>query len=246
MTTLKPKLLLWTICILPTVTLITTYTITEKLGHTNMKIPFISSSINQAPESCIGTLGLSITSFIMVLVTFIKYLITKFNIDNDPYTGSLRDNTSHIEQKRHRLNILSISIGILSAFGMLGVASFQYRNAGIVHLIFATMFFLGGVSYMIVQTYLDSILALERKVLICRKIMTVASIFLFFPYLILQFVNGEYRSTFQNVSAVFEISSALTLFLYFITYFYEFSQLKLHIDFTYPQSTSRVPSYNPN
>ncbi|KAF2069897.1 hypothetical protein CYY_008783 [Polysphondylium violaceum] len=222
-TMIKPKYLLWVMLFLPAATLIVTYTLTVKLHHDDMIIPFISSSINFAPESCIGALGISITSFILVLIIFVKYLIGKFNILNDPYTQD--------EKRRHITNKACLGLGLISAFGMNGVASFQYHNAPIPHIVFATLFFLFGVVYLLIQTYMDSITkSLPRGMMIFRRINSIASLFFFIPYLVFQFFE---KAIYQNIAAAFEILSAATFFLYFITYFYEFSQLKLNIDFSY-------------
>jgi len=222
-TMIKPKYLLWIMVFLPAATLVVTYALTEKLGHDDMIIPFISSSINFAPESCIGALGLSITAFTMVLIVSVKYLIGKFNILNDPYSSD--------EKRRHITNKACLALGLISAFGMNGVAAFQYHNAPIPHIVFATLFFLFGVVYLLVQTYVDSITkSLARGMMIFRRIISITSLLFFIPYLVFQFFS---KPIYQNVAAAFEILSAGTFFLYFITYFYEFSQLKLNIDFSY-------------
>ncbi|EGC31660.1 hypothetical protein DICPUDRAFT_89564 [Dictyostelium purpureum] len=176
---IRPSFLIYTVATIVPITLITTYTIPEKLHHDKQIIPFISSSINNAPEG--------------------DYF-NKFHI-----------------------------IGIVSAFSMNGVASFQYKNAMDPHLIFAALFFLCGFTYIVTQTILDKKTSnIPSKIFIIRVVLCCVCS-LFFIYVTLQFFKGP---LLQNISALFEIISASCIFIYLVTYLYEFSKMTLNIDFS--------------
>ncbi|KAN0026285.1 hypothetical protein ACTFIV_007269 [Dictyostelium citrinum] len=223
-TQIKPFYILCIISIFVPITFITTYTITEVRGDDDQIIPYISDTIDFAPESCIGTFGLSIIAFLMIIVVFIKHLIIKNNIVEKEYSDDKK------EKKELKFNRFSTSMGLISGLSMHGVSSFQFHNANLVHVIFAALFFLCGFIYLLTQTILDkNSTDIPFKVSIIRKILICIS-FLFIGYIITQFF-------IDNLAAIFEIISALSIFAYMVTFFYEFSNLTLNIEFSKPIKT---------
>ncbi|KAM9971655.1 hypothetical protein ACTFIW_011638 [Dictyostelium discoideum] len=219
-TQIKPFYILCIISLFVPITFITTYAITEVRGDDDQIIPYISDTIDFAPESCIGTFGLSIIAFLMIIVVFIKHLIIKNNIIEKEYPDDKK------EKKELRFNRFSTSMGFISGLSMHGVSSFQFHNANLVHVIFAALFFLCGFIYLLTQTILDikNSSDIPLKVLIIRKILICVSC-LFVGYIITQFF-------IDNLAAIFEIISALSIFAYMVTFFYEFSNLTLNIEFS--------------
>ncbi|KAM9980486.1 hypothetical protein ACTFIZ_007859 [Dictyostelium cf. discoideum] len=196
-TQIKPFYILCIISLFVPITFITTYTITEVRGDDDQIIPYISDTIDFAPESCIGTFGLSIIAFLMIIVVFIKHLIIKNNIIEKEYSYDKK------EIKELRLNRFSTSMGFVSGLSMHGVSSFQFHNANLVHVIFAALFFLCGFIYLLTQTILD-----------IKNSNIITQFFI------------------DNLAAIFEIISALSIFAYMVTFFYEFSNLTLNIEFS--------------
>ncbi|EFA81095.1 hypothetical protein PPL_05931 [Heterostelium album PN500] len=206
-----------------------------KLGDQTQTIPFISETLNNSPESCIGTLGLSVTSWVMVFIIFIKQSITKFMINNSPFTSSF--DTFWTDSRKEAFNKITSITGTISAFSLTGVASFQYKNLPIPHIIFALLFFFGGLAYIILQTILDyNISSFSRNMIRLRIFLSGLCLAFIIPYAILQFID-EYW--FSNISALFEILSAATLFVYFMTYIHEFGQFEMSLDFHYKQNTEK-------
>ncbi|KAK5575103.1 hypothetical protein RB653_010359 [Dictyostelium firmibasis] len=230
-THIKPFYLLCFISIIVPITFITTYTITEVIGDDDQIIPYISDTIDFAPESCIGTFGLSIIAFLMIIIVFIKHLIVKNNIVENEYSDDKR------EKKQLRFNRFSTSMGFISGLSMHGVSSFQFHNANLVHIIFAALFFLCGFIYLLTQTILDNKTSnnIPLKISIIRKILICISC-LFIAYIITQFF-------IDNLAAIFEIISALSIFAYIITFFYEFSNLTLNIEFNKPIKKLNASGY---
>ena len=93
--------------------------------------PFISDTGTTPPASCVFGLFLNMSACFGVVAIFIRH--------------------RHLEGKNthhgvHKLNDIAMFVGLLSCFGMMMVACFQWSVAGIPHLLGAFMvFFLGGV-----------------------------------------------------------------------------------------------------
>ncbi|KAN0033535.1 hypothetical protein ACTA71_007222 [Dictyostelium dimigraforme] len=207
-THIKPFYILCILSIFVPITFITTYTITEVRGDDDQIIPYISDTIDFAP------------AFLMITVVFIKHLIIKNNIVEKEFSDDKK------RKKELRFNRFSTSMGFISGLSMHGVSSFQYHNANLVHVIFAALFFLCGFIYLFTQTILDNKNSTDipLKVSIIRKILICVSC-LFIGYIITQFF-------IDNLAAIFEIISALSIFAYMVTFFYEFSNVTLNVECT--------------
>ncbi|EAL69038.1 hypothetical protein DDB_G0277073 [Dictyostelium discoideum AX4] len=192
-TIVNPTFLLWIIVILVPVTLITTYTMTDELHPDSQIIPFISSSINNAPDNIIN------------------------------YQGEIN------QESKMKFNKFIASMGIISGFSLNGVASFQYKNASVPHLIFAALFFICGFIFILTQTIIDDQISNNsNRIKNIRKVLIFICC-LFIPYVILQFIQNPIA---KNISAIFEISSASCIFIYMVSFFFEFSKVNLNIEFS--------------
>mmetsp|Transcript_5549 Transcript_5549/g.7769 ORF Transcript_5549/g.7769 Transcript_5549/m.7769 type:complete len:244 (+) Transcript_5549:43-774(+) len=220
------RIVLYLLAVVPTATLIATYTITELRHDTPLVIPFISASIDYSPESCIGTLGLTITAALSFVAMFTKYLQVSALVDHRE--ASLRITQINPSSLRSH-NTAGFIVGCISLFGLIGVAAFQYHNVPAAHLVFAIMFFFGVGVHLILMATLDRKISEERALASLRMILSGLSIILFFPATFPMFWG------YNNLSAAFEISNAAVIFSYFLTYYREFSRIKLTINVVDPK-----------
>ncbi|KAM9984760.1 hypothetical protein ACTFIY_009211 [Dictyostelium cf. discoideum] len=239
---LKPSVLLWILAILIPSTLITTYTLTVLLFHgIRRTVPYISDTIDFSPESCIGTFFISISAFLVFIIVFVKHFLLQNNI-NQNFNNVFILNENENEKKKNRakiLNRISTFFGLTCVISIHGVSSFQYHNTGVVHLIFAASFFFTGFIYLFTQTYLDHKYSkLPKKILILRRVISLTTS-VFIGYIILQFFK-------DNLAAILEIISALSIFFYLISYFYEFSKITINFQINSISQIEQQKEYNEN
>jgi len=228
-------------------TILSTYLIGRFLGHFNNVIPFISSSLDYPPESCIGTLGLSLVAFTVALIGIIKFRFEQLLIDRKLGLQS----GDNIIKKFQVSNNISLIVILLSMVGLVGVVSFQYHLIPICHLVSAFLFFVGAVIYMNIIAFLDLKLSktqyysgndLEYNLVAKTNQNSVAfayfrialaevSIIFFVIFFVLQF---SVESLLQSISALFEIICAAVLFIFVISYWKEFSIMKLTLRIDHP------------
>eukprot|EP00947_MAST-08B_sp_MAST-8B-sp1_P002572 g2572.t1 len=230
--TLKPTVLLGLVLLLPLVTLCVTYRMTAAIvvnGTTGATVfdekgYFISASIDRAPASNLGTLGLSLTLSAMFWVCFIRHKIVKKQLIGH---SMLLHRTSYI------LSIISISGGF-------GIVSYQHHLGPVLHNFFALVFFVGGVSYVIMDTFLDYYYYLcAWRMRLCRAAFAVAVVaslllFLFFMGRHMKCMNsvraGDGRCTidedmpWRHAAAAAEIAMFVIFISFFATYWPSFSE----------------------
>lgn len=119
------------------ITFTTAYAISFAKGYLFYPYFFLSSSIDNAPASCVGSFGLSLS---LVAIPFVS--LARF---------------SQIEVRRPRLffNKVGLLCGLLSAVAGHGVASFQSSHGLPVHLTFAGTFFTAGTAVAVSQCVVD-------------------------------------------------------------------------------------------
>ncbi|KAM9971805.1 hypothetical protein ACTFIW_011788 [Dictyostelium discoideum] len=231
---LKPSVLLWILAILIPSTLITTYTLTVLLFHgIRRTVPYISDTIDFSPESCIGTFFISISAFLVFIVVFVKHFLLQNNI-NQNFNNDIILNENENEKKKNRakiLNRISTFFGLICGVCIHGVSSFQYHNTGLVHSIFAASFFFTGFIYLFTQTYLDHKFSkLPKRILILRRVISLTTS-VFIGY---------------NLAAILEIISALSIFFYIISFFYEFSKITINFQINTISQIEQQKQYNEN
>ncbi|KAM9952089.1 hypothetical protein ACTFIT_002776 [Dictyostelium discoideum] len=231
---LKPSVLLWILAILIPSTLITTYTLTVLLFHgIRRTVPYISDTIDFSPESCIGTFFISISAFLVFIVVFVKHFLLQNNI-NQNFNIDIILNENENEKKKNRakmLNRISTFLGLICGVCIHGVSSFQYHNTGLVHSIFAASFFFTGFIYIFTQTYLDHKFSkLPKRILILRRVISLTTS-VFIGY---------------NLAAILEIISALSIFFYLISFFYEFSKITINFQINTISQIEQQKEYNEN
>ena len=135
--------------VVPTLTFAMSYPISIYVNNSKMHYPyyFLSSSIDHAPASCVGSFGLGTAAIIFFTWPIFRYISIKWAIANrSPYgrrvgirmCGRLRFRSKAVRV----LNNVSCCIGCLAAIGALGVASFQAHAQFEAHMTFAGIFFL--------------------------------------------------------------------------------------------------------
>ena len=122
----KKLLLIGTgICLL---TFVTCYIVAHRTGNLKYPYYFLSTSIDQAPASCLGSFGLSPVVLIVIpVVAWVRYEQVVEVMGTDSYA-----------------NKAMLVSALTSAIGGHGVASFQWSNGWQAHLVFAGLFFGGG------------------------------------------------------------------------------------------------------
>uniref|UniRef100_A0A224XUJ6 Putative conserved plasma membrane protein n=1 Tax=Panstrongylus lignarius TaxID=156445 RepID=A0A224XUJ6_9HEMI len=169
------------VCLVCPLTFITTFLVAWQMGHVSLIFPYISDTGNYAPESCIFSQLLNITSMLLAICVYIRYLQVK--------TFANFKSTSHFG---HRLGVtLSLSVtfnskvatllGYLSCLGMAIVANFQVKNVWQVHYIGACLCFVGGTVYFIFQTFFSYFLSKQfasKFVFYARSILCSISVVL--------------------------------------------------------------------
>ncbi|KAK5575223.1 hypothetical protein RB653_010479 [Dictyostelium firmibasis] len=241
--TFKPGFLVWILVTIIPLTLIATYTLTVLLNHgVRRTVPYISDTIDFSPESCIGTFFISISAFIVFIIVILKYTLLNINVNKNCNINEILFDENENEKKRKRgivLNRVSTFFGIICSISIHGVSSFQYHNTPIVHQLFAASFFFSGFIYLFTQTYLDHKFSnLPKRILILRRfIILTTSVFI--GYIILQFF-------IDDLAAIFEIISAMSIFLYLISFYHEFSKITINFHFNLVSEIEQHKQYNEN
>jgi hypothetical membrane protein len=181
-------------------------------------IPFLSSSIDYAPESCIGSFGLSFCSFLLTILIAANYQRLQDALEN-----SLNEHVIFYS----RLNRIALISGMLSALGLLGVAAFQYHNAQAVHNTCAATFFLLGSLTVNLTAHIHARMKGRRAKL--KRACALLSILLVLPFEILLLVYHSHREypILVNMSAACEILATGSFFAYYVLHYDAFDHYEL-------------------
>ena len=222
--------------IIAAIVIIGTFTLAYIISATNgtMEYPyyFLSSSIDFAPASCIGSFGLS-----PVIITCV------------PIIAWVRYEQVREAQKRNtKANKLMVVAAFVSAIGGHGVASFQAHHGMPIHLFFACLFFGGGsvVSTMSLVTdyYCPAFgkpsMRLLRKVLGVFVLLMMATMGFIGNFKITHSpcwdvergsgcVDSSSYLHWQFVNAWFEIGVFVGLLSFYVTFLPEFKGWKVRI-----------------
>jgi len=226
--TLQPVALLFYMLLVPMLTFMTTYYISAGLKHEDgnedslslfeARGYFLSSSIDKPPAANIGTLGLSVSLTIIAVVIFIKHKCV---------SKQLRG----IWTFTHRM---SLSFGLLSYIGGMGVAAYQHHLDKTLHLLFAGIFFISAVVHMTFEVILMSVLKLDGpRALRFRQVLVVMCLVLCPTMIGCLFYSRRFTRfspehlLFRDLSASAEIMMFVSLLLYFASYYSTFWNLNL-------------------
>ncbi|XP_028305849.1 DNA damage-regulated autophagy modulator protein 1 isoform X2 [Gouania willdenowi] len=104
--------------------------------------PYISDTAAKPPESCIFGLMTVVSAFAGIATIYARY----------KYVDKLNEGTIVVHPQ---LNSTAFWLGMISCLGMCIVATFQEFAVNVVHLIGAGLFFISGVLYVILQSYIS-------------------------------------------------------------------------------------------
>ncbi|XP_062373846.1 DNA damage-regulated autophagy modulator protein 1 isoform X1 [Sardina pilchardus] len=199
------------------------YVIAVLRGDVEAIWPFISDTGTTPPESCIFGLMTSITAMAGVATMYARYKFIERLIER---TGGARP----------MLNKIALGFGLLSCLGMNIVATFQETVETYVHDAGALLFFVTGVVYIVLQTWISwqaFPYGSTRAVCRTRSLISCVAVLALFPTVICAILVGksddirwkgdEKNYGFHLASAVCEWTVAFSFIFYFFTYIREFT-----------------------
>jgi Frag1/DRAM/Sfk1 family len=212
-----------------------TYTMSKEQGTLSTTIPFISASIDFAPASCVGTLGLSLICLAMLPAVLVKWrclqsTVTKVREEHGG-SGNLVENGVW-----ERWNNIILGVSVLSVVALQGVASFQYHNVPPVHLTFAAVFFLASMFFLVGTAVLEWKVGaaeghrrLPKSVRNFRVATAAIDLLAIVPFFLFQFLGQStgQRNVDLSISAAAEILATLMIFVFVLSYWHEFRRVKL-------------------
>mmetsp|Transcript_15155 Transcript_15155/g.26703 ORF Transcript_15155/g.26703 Transcript_15155/m.26703 type:complete len:560 (-) Transcript_15155:3170-4849(-) len=186
---------------------------------------FISSSIDRAPASNVGTLGLTTTLMLLSNIVFVKHKLVK---------KSLR------ARKWMRTHRIATLVGMLSTFCGNGVAAFQYQFQPAAHNTFAACFFVFGMIHVVLETWLDVYHELSapttRRFRLFIAILLILCVLAFLgpmTYVLIyeDSLTPGYVRWLKDVAACFEVIAFACLVAWFSTYYstLKSSKFALHV-----------------
>ncbi len=185
-------------------------------------IPFISSAINMPPESCVGSLFLAITAYLLMMMVAIRWRLNTDALD--------AHNLKMLSSSRgyHRLNGLAFLTGAIGCICVIGLGSFQEHNVRLGHLLFGAGFFGFMIFSMLGNLLIDWKLRAHLGFRIVRLVLVVAAGGAFVATV------GMYWSLSSlpvaNARAVLEIVLSALVLIYLMTYSHEFAAVEVLFD----------------
>jgi hypothetical protein len=221
--------ILQTFLIVPLFTFAITYTVSYIIGDLEYPDYYLSSSIKTKPASCIGTFGLFITSALIPIVSLLHYQYV-LQLADAP-TDKIINRGRAIECNRKALIYACVS-----SLGSVGISSFQLGintcdgsyGVNLTHIIFAQIFFIGGLlnSYYIHQT--DEALPLDETSFgrTSRKIIFRFNICMIWRQVVILLGLWYYDDMFMFIASMSEISIFIGLLLMYATFYKEMYKMK--------------------
>ncbi|KAM6962156.1 DNA damage-regulated autophagy modulator protein 1 [Tautogolabrus adspersus] len=216
------------LCFLPTFlviwsssTFIIPYLIALFRRDVDIIFPYISDTAAKPPESCIFGLMTFISACAGIATIYARY----------KYVQKLSEETKVVSP---RLNKSALYVGVISCLGMCIVATFQEITVTIAHDLGALLFFVSGISYIILQTavsYQAYPYGSSMNVIRVRLCISILATLAFFPTVICaSFVKQtelhrdpeDKDYPYQLASAVCEWTVAFSFICFFLTYIHDF------------------------
>ncbi|XP_060885800.1 DNA damage-regulated autophagy modulator protein 1 [Labrus mixtus] len=223
------------LCFLPTFlviwsssTFIISYLIALLRRDVDIVFPYISDTSAQPPESCIFGLMTFISACAGIATMYARY----------KYVQKLSEETHVVSPC---LNGSALYVGMMSCLGMCIVATFQEITVTYAHDAGALIFFVSGISYIILQTvvsYKAYPYGCSRKVIAIRLCISIIATLAFFPTVVCAyFVNqtelhrdpDDKDYPYQLASAVCEWTVAFSFICFFFTYIHDFKLFTLQV-----------------
>ncbi|XP_075259900.1 DNA damage-regulated autophagy modulator protein 1-like isoform X3 [Convolutriloba macropyga] len=222
------------------VLLTTFYLIALSHNQLEAKLAFISDTGAQPPASCWFSLLMNFTAFCFVAVVIARFIVY----------AEIKFHLTHTKEKVLTVNVLSCAFGVVGSLGMWIVAAFQEMNAALVHRTGAGLMFISAVLYTCLQCYITHQL-IKAKVfnykwmLVLRIIIAVVFTVTFMTFGLSSQAGDRYppdskaNATVYYLSTGTEYVATISLFLFVLSFAYEFSFVKINFDVSTP-SLARV------
>lgn len=222
-------LVVWSSC-----TFITSYLIALFRHDVDVIFPYISDTGANPPESCIFGLMTFISSCAGIATIYARY----------KFVEKLSEETRVVKPS---LNKAALWLGMLSCLGMCIVATFQETTVPRVHDLGALLFFVSGVSYIILQSVISfRAYPYGSSLGVCRVRAGIAvlAFLAFFPTVICSFfvnrtelhIHKEDKNyPFHIASAVSEWVVAFSFVCFFLTYIDDFKLFTLKVETQYQE-----------
>uniref|UniRef100_A0A0K0FPT7 DNA damage-regulated autophagy modulator protein 2 n=1 Tax=Strongyloides venezuelensis TaxID=75913 RepID=A0A0K0FPT7_STRVS len=127
--------------ILLSLTLGVTYCLSVYFDDVDYWLPYISSSGDARPESCIFSFLLNITAVLCILNLYLRYmLVAQLNRELDLFLK--------------KINRINFTFGMVAGFSMLIVANFQQTAQWTIHITAAVICFTSSVIYMCIDSFI--------------------------------------------------------------------------------------------
>ena len=117
------------------------YAISVGTGKVNALLPYISYTGAEPPASCVFGFLLNIGGFFGIICVYIRHR----HLENGRVDNAIT----------HMINDISMTLGLLTCFGMMVIACFQITTASFPHFIGAFMIYILGNVYCVLQSYLS-------------------------------------------------------------------------------------------
>ncbi|GIY02169.1 DNA damage-regulated autophagy modulator protein 1 [Caerostris darwini] len=157
-------------------------------GDVSIYLPFISETGAKVPAMCLFTYGLFFGAVAGSITVCYRFLILNHMLAN-------------AVQWLKTINTIAVFIGLLSMAGLAGVAAFPVSSVIWAHLVAAGVHFVGGLSYIILQTVIDYWKPATNKLLIKNKnssLFTTSTLLIslgnLFPSFFLQVASSQRKS----------------------------------------------------
>ncbi|OQV16305.1 putative DNA damage-regulated autophagy modulator protein 1 [Hypsibius exemplaris] len=216
-------------------TCVITYAWAVSLHHVPAIFPYISDTGSFPPESCFFGEMLNIGAVLIAVTVYFRYL-------------ELRDHVLADLFPRFRwLSRTSLTLGMISAFGVSLVANFQEVNQIELHIVGALMIFGLGAAYMYIETYITYKIhpgGESRRICHFRLVCSVVGLLAFISMIVTIAVAYHFYKPldgrtpvnwtpadggweWHTASAISEWIVAFTEILFFATYTKEFRRFRL-------------------
>ena len=187
-------------------------------------IPFISTAIDDPPESCMGSFILAILAWMVFMMVAIRWRLNTSALDEN----NLANLTS--SRRFHVLNGITFLAGLNAVLCLVGIGSFQEHNVRLAHLLCGAGFFcfmgFSMVGNVVIDFKLAKRVALSMRVF--RLILALATVGVFVAIAVMYWV--ESNAVARDAKAVLEIVCSFLVMIYLMTYAYDFSGVELLFD----------------
>mmetsp|Transcript_13866 Transcript_13866/g.15306 ORF Transcript_13866/g.15306 Transcript_13866/m.15306 type:complete len:283 (-) Transcript_13866:83-931(-) len=221
--------------IVPVVTIGACWGIAFHRKSSDQYVTYISSVIDKAPESCIGTLGLTVTAFILSIMVLSRYR----------HLHSLFAYKEKLSQRPDAflksVSFFQLVLGFFVAISLVGAASFQYSAVFYAHVVSIACCFGGSLIYIFIDLRLGFALGYASWILkVLRCTIAVVATLTLIPFIAVaclrQFTKTQnLTKLFVTINACAEICLSLSFLLYVATFASELRELYIvyqvhHID----------------